>query len=300
MQGRRHAMHVSFPCIFYVPGAYAFDYALVYEGKEEIVMCGILSWNMQGWSRTGGEPEEKKKALLDLLDNHMRVDAVFGLQECGDPRTSGIAVGRPFTTDNGKSYTCRWVEIDHTADVNRCTTAIFASSNLEVTGGSCYPSGVTRPVLYVVVNRRLIATVHAIANEAESVEQIKAVMTHFESMRNRGEITSWILMGDFNSSPECYVSAGQSVYFNIKNRIQFSGTGTRLQKYAWMVVSRTATQGEGGERTRRLDYAFLSDDLGTAHVTPFLGGAGELLGNVKVRNATNQVLSDHNLVGMYI
>lgn len=259
---------------------------------------GILSWNMQGWGRGNYTCNIKLRSFFHQMALYNIRDAIIAFQECGNEMVSRISIGTTITNPETKEdYICRYIVKDPTAKAYRCSTAILTHENRPVSeAGELCPAGVNRPFIYVVSNNILVGTVHAIADQRFSVSEIKQILNTLEDMRDTGRIGAWIIIGDFNSKPEAYTDDGNT-FFNQMNRVQIAGSSTRLQRYAWMIKTRYATQGAGGRRTKFLDFAFLSENMGGTIPFAFNGRSGELIGNEKIFNASYGTLSDHNMIG---
>lgn len=258
----------------------------------------VLSWNMQGWG-----DGKKLDALFSCIKRNNLKDVVILLQECGNPAISGLNAGAEIRNPyNGETYICRYSATDPAAKSLRCTTAILTSKSVDISKASlAYPKGVTRPLLYIIADGTLFATIHAIANAANSVDEIKGCMQFLEEERQKQNISFWILMGDFNAPPFDFVPEGTDVYFDTKNKVQIRGSSTRVQQFAWMLVTRYATQGSDLQRRESyLDYAFMSINTKDWEVSSFNPKKKDLLDNQKMYDSTYKTLSDHNMVGCII
>lgn len=259
------------------------------------MFINVVSWNMQGWGSQYGDTE-KIYSLFRAIQGFPPDSTVIMLQECGDPEETGLCPGtlweNPFTNEN---YKCYVNYSDSTADIKRCSTAILVSENLTVTSKGILTSyGVSRPTVYVEINNICFGTLHAIANEADSVPQVKDSL--IELSRNYDD---WLLMGDFNSVPSKYAS-GNEIYSEILNSITIGGTSSRPGFECNMIYSDTPTQGRNGTRKALLDFAFVCKDCNDENILFVDLDLQTKIINEKLFSSYNQYLSDHNMIGLQL
>ncbi len=249
----------------------------------------VVSWNMQGWGSIYGA-NEKKNSLFRTIQGAPKDTTVIMLQECGDPEKTGMVNGKRLISPNtGETFICQAVYSDPTAYVRRCTTAILVSENIRVeSSGILMPYGVARPLVCVVINGICYGTIHAIANRADSVLQVKASLKELSK-----NYVGWVLMGDFNSSPNDY--AADAIHERL-NEVLISGTVSRPGYKCKMIFSKNPTQGENGARTAALDFAFISSNAGEANI--MLIDTNTKVINMQQFAGPGKYLSDHNLVGL--
>ena len=242
-------------------------------------MCmTILSWNMQGWS-----DGKKEDALFKMIEREKLSNLVILLQECGNPKTNGLS--------NNKNYNCHGIYTDFGAKNLRCSTAILTYKDLKVLSkGHFLVGNGLRPCVYIECEKIIIATIHCIANELESVTQTKFAMIELEKLANG---KSWILMGDFNAQPNSFATGISSDY---KNEVLFAGTKSRSNsKYAWMMYPQHPTQGAGAIKSSCLDYMFMSYNTENWNVQSPLN-ENIYVENYKIFDEHLHTLSDHNAI----
>ena len=92
----------------------------------------------------------------------------------------------------------------------------------------------------------LVATIHAVADDSQSVYQIKA------SLRKLcGYGLPFVLMGDFNSQPDRYIPKEQLTSIRSGKKIELPDD---FGQQVYMVYPNGLTQGANGNRERLLDY----------------------------------------------
>lgn len=236
----------------------------------------ISSWNIQGGSGTN----PKYSALLNAADAYQ--SGIVLLQEAGSPGTTGLQEGGVYG-----NYTCLIMRTDPTAKVERCSTGILVHNSLvsQVQAGD-FRDDYNRPIPFVIYKNHIITTIHAIADDSQSVAQVKAVLS-----RLNGEANPWILMGDFNSEPNRYPVNQMTLYPDRVNLIQFAGTN-RTAQYCNLIYPSSPTQGPKGTRVRTLDFAFASESLAKS-LFPTLF-------NDKIMLTDGTVLSDHNFITLQL
>ena len=251
----------------------------------------ISSWNVQGGFGTN----------RDLIKDYISQDYpnILLLQEQGAPETTGLVQDQEFKIGNTE-FVAAVVIKDPTADNQRCTTAICVERNLYrhvVKGGTVY-YGAYRPLCYVqMASEVVIATIHAIANSADSVPQVKKFLDVLNGYETEVDAKfksgmDWILMGDFNSEPESYPirsNAGATharLRANYPNKIEYSGSISRGRHSCYIMYDECSTQGPNGKRYNKYDYVFYSNQtkFGIRSISNYLIKKGE------------GWKSDHNLV----
>lgn len=245
---------------------------------------------MQGWGSQYGD-DEKMISLFRSIRNFSKGSTIIMLQECGDPDKTGLKQGvtltSPFTNEK---FQCYINHSDPTAFVKRCSTAILVSEGLNVTNyGILLPYGVTRPVVCVEVGGICFGTLHAIANQSESVPQVKTSLINLAS-----QYQNWMLIGDFNSNPQDYADYAQQEKLN---DVLLSGTVSRPGYTCKMIFSKAPTQGANGNRTNLLDFAFISSNVNEENILYTEDFKTKVI-NIKQLSSSNYYLSDHNLVGL--
>ena len=133
------------------------------------------------------------------------------------------------------------------------------------------------------------ASVHAPANDDPSFA-VKAV----DAINRSRAGCDWVLMGDYNTDPLSIVPTG--THPDAINKVYLQGTASRPQLPCLLIYPYSATQGPGGKRERRLDYAFLSDSLSRYRIWG--------VDNSKIYQSPNpnpaKIMSDHNMVAMHL
>lgn len=263
----------------------------------------VMSWNAQG-----GSAEKLVEALNEYCKNNIAPDIIF-LQEqgtCDSKNATGFVDGQVVQiqeagTDTG--YTCLIAGADPTAKVQRCTLAClikfdrrngFSKKNIEGPFLIENYHGVSRPMVGVLYDGILMASIHAVANGTASVAEVKAAIKKViensgDMMRDEVDENCWILIGDMNSKPEDYnknikVSSNKLTEINL-------GTESR-ENLCNILCSGKPTQGASGSRESELDFSFLG--LGLKQVK------GNLYENVLPKDSNGEVLSDHNMIACTI
>lgn len=258
----------------------------------------VISWNMQGWNDGA-----KMDAMTDFFDS-MNIDlssneVVIFLQECGHPNLCGFVEDQPLSYNN--DLICQKFCVDPTSneDNQRCSTAILTSSNVNVSDKGEIFTEVNRGMLYIVYNNRVFSTIHAPANESDSVPFIKELLVNLENGRNNSEYQDWILMGDFNSEPDRYPisdASGRPVLQpETANFINFYGD-ERLPYFCDVAYPTSETQGSDGDRENIYDFAFMNSQGSFSQFT--VDNNNLAFFNNKMSDSENRYLSDHNLIGL--
>ena len=121
-----------------------------------------------------------------------------------------------------------------------CTTSCLVSKNI---ARDCVPlkfeSSLHRPVIGCTFHGTDLGlfTYHATANDAESVLEVKKII---EALNTEcGSNGKWILMGDFNSTPDRYDCDNRPVIPNWLNYIRVSSTRARATErdYCYLLFS---------------------------------------------------------------
>ena len=245
----------------------------------------ISSWNSQGKFRQNSQ----------YLGNCLSHDCpnVLLLQEEGVPGDTGFKRDEFFSIGNIE-FKCVIALTDPLAVQYRCTTAIAVQINLlpHIRKVCAAQYATARPMCYIdLANGVRIATIHAIADDRQSVQEVLECIKWLDKQRKEEEY-SWILMGDFNSEPIRY-GITKAGYGSIQ-RIQYAGSSTRGQQYCNLYAPACPTQGGSGwmtERIRCLDYVFTVDN------PPF--GIG-FLQNMRIWRPGYTEASDHNFISVRI
>ncbi len=260
----------------------------------------VVSWNMQGWGnkyQNDGVPaDEKILMLINSLRNFIEGSTVIMLQECGDPEKTGLIKNKTWKGPDGEIYRCLITKTDPLASIRgkRCSTAILVSEKLTVSTAVELSLDGARPMVYVVINKMRFGTLHAIADESQSVTQVKSYLDLLAAGNDK-----WILMGDFNSRPEKYVTEKEKQYLRPEklNDVAIRGTTSRPSRACKMIFSGQPTQGMNGQRKASLDFAFLSDNFKEEDVIPYDGARMKVM-NQELFAGSGKYLSDHNLIGL--
>lgn len=243
----------------------------------------ISSWNMQGNGR----------GKINYIQPQNSDDKIVQFcQESGVPETTGFNLGESYG-----SYVCVNTAVDAVASNQRCTTSCLVSKNI---ARDCVPlkfeSSLHRPVIGCTFHGTDLGlfTYHATANDAESVLEVKKII---EALNTEcGSNGKWILMGDFNSTPDRYDCDNRLVSPNWLNYIRVSSTRARATErdYCYLLFSDRPTQGARGTRTRSLDYVFMSKALGESGL--IYSQPNPQVENYSVTDGANSVISDHNRI----
>ena len=157
-------------------------------GSEKIIR--ITSWNAQG------------NALLKISENRYSIlpsdrDNILLVQEAGS--RNGYTVEK-FGRVN---YRCHFAQHE-TADNKRCTTGILVCENYCSNLKPINLPDVRRPLVSCKILLKhfslYIVTVHATAHYSVSKREIEAIVRYLKCDIKDND--QWILMGDFNLSPE--------------------------------------------------------------------------------------------------
>lgn len=246
----------------------------------------IVNWNSQGGAATW----EKKNALANKLSvwNSSTQGCIVFLEEAGVPGETGYKEGETYSLE-GVDYVCIASCVDPKARNQRCTVSVLmqeqllAESSVEI---NYLVQGANRLVPYVVYNHQIVfAGMHAIANFRESVSEVSNIIRYLDRDEYGNKKMPWMLVGDFNSEPSCYLHGGGEIYPDYLNTIQYDGTQTRPH-YCKMVYSSNPTQGPDGVRIRNYDYAFMQDTI--VQINKF--------DNAIIYDSDGHVLSDHNMI----
>ena len=273
----------------------------------------VASWNMQGWT-CDGDRNAKILGLSHTLADYRSYEHdgwIVMLQEAGKPQPDGLYKNKDVDMQEmGVTLRCHALATDPTAGVERCTTAVLsdltgrAGVNSIATKVEIY-CGVGRPMVCLIVNGIVFATLHAISGGNDAVADVKRAIRLLKGMNK-----PWFLAGDFNADPllHYYNDAERNASQpDTVNRL-YIGTRSRNTEYG-MLYSAHPTQGASPVRDSRLDYAFMDTGFighiagfvwDTHHVPPARNE--RLITNVKVRDSGAGVytLSDHNLIGVSV
>lgn len=242
----------------------------------------VSSWNSQG------SFIEKRQYLNNLLSSN--APNILCIQEEGKPNRTGYATGQSFMIGDDE-FKCVWSKTDPTAINERCTVAIMVEKKFEkhVINAGCFFPWVSRPVCYIdLASGVRIATMHAIANSANSVSEVRNAIKWVDKDFPGG---NWLLTGDFNSSPFVYDLSRNQIFPNRENKIQYFGSSSREQKYCNILFDAGFTQGPAGKRCSSLDFAFTGEN----HYFKV-----KRISNRMVINDDGEHVSDHNLIQLYL
>lgn len=241
----------------------------------------IITWNSQGKFR------QNSQYLGNCLSNYCP-NALL-LQEEGTPGGTGFERDEFFSIGNIE-FKCVIALTDPLAVQYRCTTAIAVQRNLlpHIRKVCATQYATARPMCYIdLADGVRIATIHAIADDRQSVQEVLECLKWLDDQRKVGEY-SWILMGDFNSEPMRYGIAAPG--YGRGYCIQYWGTSTRDKRFCNIYVSAQPTQGcRGWARTRYLDYVFTN---AASAIQP------RLLTNTRIYTPNFDDASDHNLISV--
>lgn len=146
-----------------------------------------------------------------------------------------------------------------------------------------YPYGVNRPLVIAKIKENgdareyLVATIHAVADDTQSVAQIKASIKKLCKYD-----LPFVLMGDFNSQPDRFIPAASINTARPGKKIQLNDDFSRP---VYIIYPNGFTQGANGNRSRLLDYVFVSDGINVSD-----------LRNMRIVSKENKTVSDHNMV----
>lgn len=243
----------------------------------------IFSWNAQGGS--GNEQnyraETKKNLLMQhVIDRIRKEPCMILLQEAGVPDTTGYQEG----DDVGFGFCCIYAGEDVTADYQRCTIAVLANFPEQRLIEKIYTGYTGRLVpIFNVWGRFLLLTAHLNAG-GDALQEAAALL---DTVINNAKLP-WFMAGDFNSEPLQHERVNcKALNQDCFNLITYGGTARRPKRCQVFVPSE-ATQGAGGIRINKYDYAFCSE-----------GEWFELLGydNILVEDPEDgRIYSDHNLM----
>lgn len=258
----------------------------------------IHSWNAQGSFR------RKSSYLEGLLSNNK--PNILLIQEEGTigetkNKNTGFETGDEFEI-GGHTFQCIVAQRDPGALVSRCTTAIMLENSLirHKTDQNTYQREVARPLCYVLFGDICIATLHAIANDSDSVTEVKNHLKYLSGcMEDKDErIRDWILMGDFNSWPYRYdmdiknhaLRPEALVTYNKAYPICYEEL-SNYGRYCNIMIHGDPTQGPCGRRENYLDYIFFSM-LPAFHIINIY--------NRMVKDKEGNHISDHNLISLWV
>lgn len=242
----------------------------------------ISSWNAQGNFRM---KYQFLGPILSSWDSN-----VILVQEQGNPDTTGFNRGEIFEIGS-KCFVCAFCFKDPTATNFRCTTAVFVESELypHIVDRGIYSVAVGRPLVYIdLASGVRIATVHSIANNAQSVQDNRNYIKwlDYDSLGK-----NWIMMGDFNSEPiqypECIYGNSITLSPNSHQSIPYWIYSTGGIEFCNILFDANPTQGANGVRNSNYDFIFYSD-------TPSFRIGGII--NQKIYLPEYGVISDHNLI----
>lgn len=242
----------------------------------------VSSWNSQGDFR------DKSTYLNNLLSSY--APNILCVQEEGTPGRTGYAEGETFMI-GADEFKCVWSEPDPTAKNERCTVAIMVEKKFQkhVINAGSFSQWVSRPVCYIdLASGVRIATIHAIANSADSVSEVRKAIEWLDENSPGG---NWLLTGDFNSSPFVYDLSRNQISPNRESKIQYFGSSSREQKYCNILFDAGVTQGAQGKRCKSLDFAF----SGSNHYFTV-----NRISNTMVTDESANHVSDHNLIQIYL
>lgn len=177
------------------------------------------SWNMQGSSNTGENKWQQN--VRSIMNSHQNIE-VLALQESGEPPSSAMllpardavpienydGVVEPvsqYTWEIGTSTRRKTLYIFHLRVGNRVNLSIVTTERPDeiILLSNTRPRDIiARPTMGVRFNRDIYYTLHSLARASnEAPETIAYIYGCYEGMQN-GNQYQWMVMGDFNRSPE--------------------------------------------------------------------------------------------------
>lgn len=241
----------------------------------------VANWNMQG---AGADKFARAKSSDYDLSN----TDILLLQETGNPDNGGLKEGEYYYF-MGEPYYCGVVCTDPTAVALRCTNAILIRASLATKASHFGAIEIVgyRYIPYVVYCNIAFASIHAPAIDDPQFA-IGAVKSVYELSNG----CDWVLMGDYNTDPLSIVPNG--THWDTVNEVDLLGTKSRPQLPCLLIYPCNATQGPGGKRERRLDYAFLSESLSRYRIWGVVNSRIYESSTPNIKNT----LSDHNMVAI--
>lgn len=252
----------------------------------------ITSWNMQGAGY------DKLNAMCNVYADFRDTDILL-LQETGNPNNpNGIQIDGSYEIFQ-KTFKCVAVCDDETAKYKRCTTAILIDEAIMGKFRQCYTCGKTglRPAIFAIFDDIVIGTIHAPAISGGDLVYLKDI---YAKINYECEIRGLpcVFMGDMNidlskSFPFTLCDGGTHPRYDYPNEIWIEKT-SRTDVRCLIMYPKENTQGPNGERTSKLDFAFLSDRLKQC---PIYGVFNRI---VQKSITDKEYLSDHNMIGITI
>ena len=252
----------------------------------------ITSWNMQG------ARYEKLNAMCNVYVDFKDTNVLL-LQETGNPNNpNGIQQGESYTIFQ-KTFKCVAVCDDETAKYKRCTTAILIDESIMGKFRQCYTLGIagSRPAIFAIFNDIVVGTIHAPAVAGGDLVYLKNIYANINYECEKHGLP-WVFMGDMNvdlskSFPFTLCDGGTYPRYDYPNEIWIEKT-SRTDVRCLIMYPEENTQGPNGDRTRKLDFAFLSDRL---KQYPIHGVFNKMV----LKSITDkEYLSDHNMIGITI
>ncbi len=251
----------------------------------------VTSWNMQGAGY------DKLTYMCNVYADFKDTN-VFLLQETGNPNNpNGIQQGMQYILFE-KQFTCVLVCEDLTAKSLRCTTAILIDDFLGKKFKQCHMIGAAgyRPAIFAIFEDIVIGTIHAPSIPGGEVSYIKGIYSRL-NYECKCHNLPWAFMGDMNidlaKDFPFEMCDGAKPRADSLNEIYIEKTSSSDVR-CLLAYPKGNTQGSGGERTRKLDFAFFSRDFG------YYKWYGMFNKKVLETITTQKYLSDHNMIGFTI
>lgn len=253
----------------------------------------ITSWNMQGAGY------EKLNAMCNVYADFKDTNVLL-LQETGNRNNpNGIQQGESYTICQ-KTFKCVAVCDDETAKYKRCTTAILIDEAIMGKFRQCYTYGETglRPAIFAIFDDIAVGTIHAPAVAGGDLVYLKYILNRCINEWEKQRLLPWVFMGDMNvdlskSFPFTLCDGGTYPRNDYPNEIWIEKT-SRTDVRCLIMYPKENTQGPNGDRTRKLDFAFLSDGL---KKYPIDGVFNKMV----LKSITDkEYLSDHNMIRITI
>lgn len=185
------------------------------------------------------------------------------LQEAGTNST-GFSQNEILSVDFGgtrREYKAVNVCPDASAYNERCTPVILMPNDIYnaayIETGILNAYSTIRTVPYLIWNGILFASLHAIADDKQSPQQVRDYVRQIREMERT--VSKWVLMGDFNCTPEAIQEEVLQRFNDVSSRIRYDGTMSRPQTCG-MVRTGEVTHW-GSQEDKEYDYALVSDNL---------------------------------------